>query len=76
MRILYSLLSFSTGIAQTAKNTDIVTGIPQLDIDMEMEISGIEPVQLLARRLPQQMMNNTGPGMREKVFQMQRKWSK
>ena len=73
MRILYSLLSFS-GFAQ--ENTGKNTGISKLDIDKEMEISGIEPVQLLARRLPQQMMNNTGPGMREKVFQMQRNGQK
>lgn len=73
MRILYSLLSFS-GLAQ--ENTGKNTGISKLDIDREMEISGIEPVQLLARRLPQQMMNNTGPGMREKVFQMQRLYQK
>ena len=31
---------------------------------------------LLARRLPQSMMNNTGHGLQEKVYQMQKLYRK
>jgi len=48
----------------------------EIDIDYEMTLSGIEPGSLLMRRLPQQMMNNTGQGLREKAYQMQRLYQK
>lgn len=72
MKLTIFLIGIITA-AEISNNIDIAN---KIDIDYEMELSGFEPMMLLSRRLPQVMMNNTGHGLREKVYEMQHLYRK
>jgi len=48
----------------------VLAAIGAVDIDAELNMSGIDTTSLLMRR-PQGLFNSTGPALREKIFELQ-----
>ena len=65
MSLLLPFLAFTTGLNIPVEPSSL------LDIDQELLMGGIDPGSLLMRRTSKNLTDNNGPGLKEKINQMQ-----